>query len=165
MRVLDKDCLVDLEKRTVSYLDFQEPVSGDLQVLLLHYLEGSIRADPAGRLVSFREFEGGALYYAAFKARTIDFMVRTFGQKVDRLERIGDILHAERTSTGSAGFKVKFFPKVTVAVVMWLGDEEVPTSANLLFDANAGAMLPTEDISHMGGVLCSRLAELEKSLS
>ena len=165
LRVLDKDCVVDLGKRTVDYVDGQPPVIGDLQVILLHYLEGSLRSEPSDKLVSFREFEGGALYYAAFKSRTIDFLVRTFGQKTDRLQRIGDLLKGERMSTGTVGFKVNFFPKVSVAVVMWLGDEEVPTSANILFDANAGTILPTEDISHMGGLLCLRLAELEKSLS
>ncbi len=167
LKVLDRECIVDLKDRAVKYADDEGPLSGDMQVILLHYLEGSLKAvqDPAGKLVSFREFEGGSLYYAAFKSRTIDFLVRTFGQKADRLKRIGEILHAEPMTTGNVGFKVKFFPKVTVAVVLWLGDEEVPTSANMLFDANAGAILPTEDISHMGGLLCLRLAELEESLS
>ena len=167
LKVLDRDCIVDLKDRTVSYSDGQGTVSGDMQVILLHYLEGSRKSDPdpAGKLASFREFEGGSLYYAAFKSRTIDFLVRTFGQKADRLKRIGEALHAEPMTTGNVGFKVKFFPKVIVAVVIWLGDEEVPTSANILFDANAGLILPTEDISHMGGLLCLRLAELEKSLS
>jgi hypothetical protein len=60
-------------------------------------------------------------------------------------------------------FKTYFFPKMPVVVVIWLGDEEVPTSANVLFDANAGKILPTEDISVVGATLCRWLTKLERT--
>jgi hypothetical protein len=164
LRLLDKDCIIDLEERTISYVrSDQGPVRGDLRILILHYLQGSGNAQLANKLVTFREFEGGALYYSAFKARTIDFMVRTFGQKTEVLKHIGDAIRSEPMHMGDVSFKTYFFPKMPVIVVIWLGDEEVPTSANVLFDANAGKILPTEDISHVGSTLCRWLSKLEKA--
>lgn len=164
LRVLDKDCVIDFKHRTISYDHGDKgPVRGDLRILVLHYLHGSGNAQLANKLVTFREFEGGALYYSAFKARTIDFLVRAFGQKTEVLRQIGDAIRAEPMHMGDVSFKTYFFPKMPVVVVIWLGDEEVPTSANVLFDANAGKILPTEDISHVGGVLCSWLAKLERA--
>jgi hypothetical protein len=113
--------------------------------------------------VSYRDFEGGALYYQAFKTRTIDFLVREFGQKPEVLKQIGDAIRAEPMSMGSVSFKSYFFPKMPVVVVLWLGDDEVPASANLLFDANAGRIMPTEDLSILGGVLCEWLVKLERT--
>jgi hypothetical protein len=164
LKVLDKDCIIDFEARKISHVrSDQGPVRGDLRILILHYLDGSGNGQLANKLVTFREFEGGALYYSAFKARTIDFLVRTFGKKTDVLKHIGDAIRAEPMHMGDVSFKTYFFPKVPVVVVIWLGDEEVPTSANVLFDANAGKILPTEDISHVGGTLCSWLARLERA--
>lgn len=164
LRVLDKDCIIDLEERTISYVrSDQGPVRGDLRIMIQHYLEGSGNAQLANKLATFREFEGGALYYSAFKARTIDFLVRTFGKKTEVLKHIGDAIRAEPMHMGDVSFKTYFFPKMPVVVVIWLGDEEVPTSANVLFDANAGKILPTEDISHVGATLCRWLSKLERA--
>ena len=164
LRVLDQDCVIDFNQRTMSYArESQGPVSGDIRILTLHYLQGSGNAQLANRLVTFREFEGGAQYYSAFKSRSIDVLVRTFGQKTEVLRQIGDAILAEPMHMGDASFKMYFFPKMPVVVAIWLGDDEVPSSANVLFDANAGKILPTEDISHVGGALCSWLVKLERT--
>ncbi len=164
LRVLDEDCIIDFKDRSISYARSERgAVGGDLPILLLHYLQGCGKAQLANKLVTFREFEGGALYYTAFKSRSIDLLLRTFGQKTELLRQIGDAIHAEPMHMGDVSFKTYFFPKMPVVVVIWLGDDEVPSSANVLFDANAGKILPTEDISHVGGEVCSWLARLEKT--
>lgn len=164
LRVMDKECAVDLEARNMTYLGPDEKeVPPHLQILILHYLEGGDKTHLANRLVTFREFEGGAIYYPAFKARTIDVIVKEFGDKPELLRRIGEAMKGEPLQVGSVGFKVDFFPKVPVVVVLWLGDEEVPAAANMLFDANTGKVLPTEDISVMGGALTRRLLKLARA--
>lgn len=164
LRVMDKECAVDFEAGTMTYRDPEErEVPPHLQILVLHYLDGADRTQLANRLVTFREFEGGAIYYPAFKARTIDVIVKEFGAKPDLLRRIGEAMKGESVDVGSVGFKVDFFPKVPVVVVLWLGDEEIPPAANMLFDANAGRVLPTEDISVMGGALTRRLVKLARA--
>ncbi len=163
LRVIDKDCVIDFESKTMKYSGPGESeVTQYLQTLILHYLEGAGKAQLANRLVTFREFDGGAIYYPAFKARTIDVMVKEFGDKPDLLRRIGEAVRAEPVEIGSVGFKVHFFPRMPVVVILWLGDEEVPPAANILFDANAGKILPTEDISVMGGTLCRRFLKLAR---
>ena len=164
LKVIDQECVVNVDDRTVVYSGRKSgDVSGHLKVLILHYILGSGNAQLANRLVTYREFDGGALYYSAFKARSIDVLVREFGNRPELLRHIGDAILAEPMNLGSISFKAHFFPKMPVVVVVWLGDDEVPASANLLFDANAGRILPTEDISVMGGVLCSLLVGLEKA--
>jgi hypothetical protein len=55
-----------------------------------------------------------------------------------------------------------FFPKLPIVIALWIGDEEVPASANILFDANAGNILPTEGLSVAAGVLVGRLVEISR---
>jgi len=164
IRMIDRDCAVDFGSRTVRYADSRGgEVSQHLQILILHYIEGSGKAQLANRLVTFREFEGGSIYYPAFKARAIDPLVKEFGQKPDLLKHIGDAFRAEPIQVGTVSFRAHFFPKMPIAVVFWQGDEEVASSANVLFDASAGRILPTEDLSLVGGTFARRLIQLART--
>jgi hypothetical protein len=40
---------------------------------------------------------------------------------------------------------------------LWLGEEDLPGSVNILFDSAAGHMLPTEDLAGVGGMLSGML--------
>ena len=152
---------VDIARKTIVLGSAGVTELGDyLKVLLLHYLAGEGGAPVANRFVSFREFEGGSQYYAAFKARAIDPIAREFASRPEELQRAGLSLGAEPMGVGSVGLRLCFFDKLPVAVVLWLGDDEVPTSANMLFDANAGRILPTEDLSVVGGTLSRKLVKL-----
>jgi hypothetical protein len=163
LKVLDEECIIDLEKRTIAYSGRRTgSISMHIQILILHYLIGAGNAQLANRPATFRDFEGGAVYYTAFKSHTIDPLVNVFGKNPELLKHVCDAMRAERVDTGSVGFRMEFFPKVPITVVLWLGDEEVPTTANMLFDANAGKILPTEDLTVLGGVLVRRLKQLAK---
>ncbi|OGS41467.1 MAG: hypothetical protein A3K67_04000 [Euryarchaeota archaeon RBG_16_62_10] len=161
--LMDRQCSVDLVTKEIVYAS-ERPTAFNLylQILVLHYLAGAGKAQVANRLVSFRDFEGGALYYSAFKERAIDVIAKEFGTKPEILKHIGEVLRAESVRTGTVGMKIHFFPKLPVVVALWVGDEEVPASANILFDANAGKMLPTEDLSVVGGAVARRVVEISK---
>ena len=162
--MLNDECFVDFAGRTVTY---NEPGGSEvprfLQVLILHYLAGATKAPLADRLISFRELEGGALYYPAFKTRAIDPLVKEFGLSPERLKRVAVTMGAEFLEIGSVGVKLRFFDKVPVAVILWLGDVEVSASANILYDASAATILPTEDLTVVGGVVSRTLIKKGRS--
>jgi len=163
LRLIDRECLIDRDARTIRWAsDKQGEIGLHLQIIVLHYLAGSGNAQLANRLATFRDFEGGAIYYPAFKARSIDMIVKEFGAKAEILKHIGDVIRAEPSGIGTVGLKVDFFPKFPIVVVLWEGDEEIPASANILFDANAGKILPTEDLSVASGVLVRRLVDISR---
>ena len=153
VRMLGEPCMVDVGSRTVFYEDRDcEEVPPYLQILVLHYLLGLPASPLRNRFVSFRELDGGALYFQAFKARAIDPLVRTFGDQPELLSRAAASLGAEPLGIGQVSFKIDFFEKLPIAVVLWLGDLEVPASASIMFDASANAILSTEDLTVVAGV-------------
>ena len=156
--MLNDECYVDLKAKAITYNELGGPeVPRFLQVLMLHYLAGATKAQLSERLISFRELSGGALYYSAFKARAIDPLVKEFGLNPERLRRVAATLNAEPLEVGSVGVKIRFFDKLPVAVILWLGDVEVSASANILYDASAAKILPTEDLTVVGGVVSRTL--------
>ncbi|MDH3365717.1 MAG: DUF3786 domain-containing protein [Thermoplasmata archaeon] len=153
LSLLGDPLVVDVDGRTIRYdREGGADLSRYLQVLVLHFLSGVGKSPLTNRLMSFRELEGGALYYPAFKARAIDPLVKAFGYKPELLKRVANSLGAEPLSIGHVSFRLHFFEKMPVAVVLWLGDVEVSASASILFDASAGKMLATEDLTVVGGM-------------
>ncbi len=126
--------------------------------LIVHYLIGAKDVPLADEMISFRELYGGDVYYLAFKNRAIEVIRKSFGSRPEELVQKGIEMGGEEASLGDYSVRIPVFPKLPLTIVIWLGDEEVPTSANILFDKTAGEHLHTEDIAAIGEYLAKRLS-------
>lgn len=159
--VLDRAVLVDTDVGTVRWDDGTEP-EDTLKVILLHYLLGADgRLD--GEWMSFREFESGNLYYSVFRERALVKLISAFGSDPSRLAAAAVKLGGTRVERGDMSFDFLFFPYLKMNVTIWKGDDEVPASANILFDAAAGRMLGAEDLAHLAEDIAETLKSLAKS--
>jgi hypothetical protein len=126
-------------------------------ILLLHYLLAADGTAVKGEWIAFRSLPGGLGYQAAFEARASRRLTQTFGSDQSGFEAAAKTLAGERLSFGDASFLFRTLPRVWLAIVLYLADEEFPASANVLFDAGASHYLPTEDLAVVGGMLAGRL--------
>jgi len=118
-----------------------------VKILIMHYLLHSKLKPLSGKQISFREIpEGGAIYYEPFNKRAIVPLVKTFSSQIEGLYSACKKLGGHKESYGNASVSIKVFPLVPVTYVVWQGDEEVPASGTILFDATITHYLPVEDI-------------------
>jgi len=158
--ILNRTAVVDPSSRTITWSDGSD-IDDDVKVLLLHYmLRSAGRVE--GRLASYREFPGGELYYSVFHGRAIVPLIRTFGERAEALAIAGEKLGASRASRGDASIDLRFFPYVPINVTVWEGDDEVPASANILFDSIVGSVMPAEDLAHLSAELVEMLMEADR---
>ncbi len=132
------------------------------RILLLHYL---LRADGtplADRWIAFRNLPGGLGYEAAFRGRASLRLARAFGQDGAAFEAAARALGGEPLTFGDYSFLFRLLPRVWLAVVLHLADEEFPAEVNILFDAAIGHYLPTEDLAVLAGILAGRLIRAAK---
>jgi hypothetical protein len=129
------------------------------RIVLLHYLLTADGTPLAGEWIAFRNLPGGMGYDAAFRGRSSLRIARTFGTDGPAFEGAAVTLRGERLSFGDSSFLFRVFPRVWMAAVLHLADDEFPADANVLFDASAGHYLPTEDLAVLGGILASQLAK------
>ena len=148
-------------KRTVQDRDGQD-VYPFLTVLLLHYLVNVKDIGPQGKLISFRELEGGDVYFRAFCARAINPITDSFGTEPEALKEAGERIGAEQGDLGDISIIIDVFPKIPVTVILWIGDFEVPPSSNMLFDSSIKEHMPTEDVAVIGGFVASKLIKSMK---
>ncbi len=136
-----------------------EPVDPRFQVLILHYLTGP-GAALRGQWISFKELPGGLFYQDPFYGRAVLPLVRFFGSQPAGLLRAGEGLGGKPVDQGDAGIELSPFPRLPVRIVIWAGDEEIPASGTILFDASAPEMLATEDFAVLAEYLVKRLKRL-----
>jgi hypothetical protein len=152
---------ISLSDKTVRYPDRQD-VYSFLAVLLLHYLVNAKDVELTGKLLSFRELEGGDVYYPAFCARGINKITNAFGTKPGLLKEAGESFGAKEGKHGDVSIVLEVFPRIPVTVILWGGDEEVSPSSNMLFDSSIKELLPTEDVAVIGSFVASALIKQKK---
>lgn len=129
------------------------------QILVLHYLLTADGTPMAAQWIAFRNLPGGMGYDGAFQGRANQRLARTFGNKPAAFEAAARAMAGEPLSFGDASFSFRVFPRLWMAAVLYVADEEFPATANVLFDGAASHYLPTEDLAVLGGMLASQLSK------
>ncbi len=137
--------------------DSGREASPTAQMLLLHHLLTADGAQATGEWVSFHELPDGRVYQAAFAGRSLAPLSAAFGMDATGFAAAAGKIGGLPMRLGDSSFWFRVFPRLAVAAVLWLGEEDLPGSVNILFDAAAGRLLPTEDLAGVGGMLSGML--------
>ncbi|MFP3974804.1 MAG: DUF3786 domain-containing protein [Chloroflexota bacterium] len=125
----------------------------ELKVLILHYITQADGTPVADKWITYRYLPGAEVssdFQTRFMNLTINPLLRAFGNDIEGFKRGAIALGGETMNrTGDAAFRFMAFPKIPLACVLYLGDEEVQPSVSVLFDAAAPSYLPTEDLGWM----------------
>ena len=156
LAVLGKDHRVSLDGRRVLGPDGKD-APPPLPILVLHYLAATKPLPLSGELISFRELEGGELYYAAYEGRAVRPIREKFGPDPSLLLKAGEALGATPFRLGHASIEATLFPRIPIFVVVWAGDDEVPSSANVLYDSTIRFQMHTEDVAVAASLVAAKL--------
>jgi hypothetical protein len=142
---------------TVRRVDTSEGTSSFTQCLILTYLVTADGTTPSGRWISFRELPAGLFYAQAFQGYSGDRLARELEGGIAAFRRAAEASGGEPLEIGDAGYAFAVLPRVRLAVVYWLGDEEFPSQAQVLFEDSAAHYLPTDGLAVLGSQLVGRL--------
>ncbi|MCO5388653.1 DUF3786 domain-containing protein [Desulfosporosinus sp.] len=135
------------------------------QILILHYITNLGEPFEVGTLISYKELPGGAIYIKPFNGRAIDPLVRTFGSDPDSLIKVVTHLGGQSNGLGDVGVTYRVFPRIPLALILWRADDEFTASGNILFDASAPSILPTEDFAVLASMVVFGLKRIKATLS
>ncbi len=131
-----------------------------MQILILHYLADTTKTVRSGRLISFKDLSGGNIYIEPFNKRAVLPLARLFGDAPRRLLEVAALIGGKEAAYGDAAVIIDVFPRIPVTLILWGSDEEFAASANILFDASAARILPTEDYAVLASCLVAALKRL-----
>ena len=135
-----------------------------LEVLLMHYLTHADGTAVSGMWISYRQLPGAKLFEQKFINLVSRPMLEFFGSNIDGFCELASALGGQpMDSTSDAAFWFKALPKLPIACIFNIGEEEIPTSINVLFDESAPHYLPTEDLTILGGIMNSFMKKVVKT--
>lgn len=100
----------------------------------------------AGRLVRPEGLKGGHHFFTGTHELPLGRLAEKYGSDREAFIKKALSLGGRRTTYGDASFELYPLPRVPVALILWLGDEEFPARADLLFDSSAELHCPIDII-------------------
>lgn len=132
------------------------------QILILQYLTEVCGVPPQGKWISFRELPWGNNHYAAFKLEAMDPLAKRFGSSPAEFEFACQKLGGKKLDIGDLSFSITALPRLQLAFILWLADEEFPAQANILYDAAASLHLNTEGLEVLGINMSEKIISLSE---
>lgn len=135
-----------------------------IRVLVLRYICNGRWTTPGGRQLSYSEVPWGALYFRNFEGRCIKRVERIFGNDPGGFSKLFEKhknLKGKRLDGNEHGWRFEFLNDIFMSIIIWEGDDEFPSKAQILFDDNFPAAFSAEDIAVAGDICISRLKALK----
>lgn len=130
-----------------------EDASIYLAIIILHYLATADGKPLTGRWIAYRHLPGGDIYIEPFQKRAVTPFLKTFGERPEDFKKAAAALGGYSAETSGISMVIPVMPRVPICFSIWPGDDELPASANILFDEAASSYLPTEDYAHLPAIV------------
>ena len=149
------------ERFIVTHPDYTvvgpSPLTNAERILFLRYLLGGQAAAAAGKFLAYQEFPWGEVYLQQFTGRCIKRYAFSYGGRPEALEKIMEKMPAQRIPRSDQGWQVELMPGLEIQFLLWLGDEEFPPNAQILFSDNFQYAFTAEDLANIGDIVMNRM--------
>ena len=97
-----------------------------------------------GKLVTPINMKSGQLFFRGSHVLPLDKVSERYGNDRDGFLKRGLVLGGVVLEHGDASVKLFPLPRVPVVLILWMGDEEFPPRADILFDSSVEIQLPID---------------------
>lgn len=148
VRLLANEYEVDFKKREVFARASNVVAKDYLSILVLPYLTQRLKGLPSltAEWISFKQLDGGLGYYPPFKERTLNPLLRKYGDRPEAIFELTERFCSRRAQLADASVALEVFEGVPVLITLSKADEEFGPEANILFDKSIKDIFCTEDV-------------------
>ncbi len=159
VKFLADEYSVDTAAEKILSLSCNVPAKDFVSILILHYLAQKLKGLPAlsRQWLTFRELSGVEGYYAAYRKRSIEPIIRKYGKSPDAIKDVLSRLPGRLAEGGDISIIIEAFINVPVLIKLWRLDAEFGPDANMYFDASIKNIFCTEDIVMLAQMVSSQL--------
>jgi len=147
----------------VALVNSEDAVPIKDKILILDYFTRAGGTPLTGKLITYKELHDGINYFPTFSKRTIQPLVTYFGDAPKQLLKTAASLGGRKADCGDAAVTFDAFPRVTVTLALWKGDQEFPPEGSILFDSTVSDYLTNDDIHTLCEKIIWRLVRLLKT--
>ena len=158
LRFFGRDYSIVADKEEIYDETGAEPHIG-ARILMLHYLNAASGLPAKNRETGFAQIPGATAYLAPFNGRVVYPLTGLFDRCGAGIADAFARVDGAKKDFATQCYEVRAFPRVTLTVIYWRGDEEVSSGGQVVFDEGITEYLPIEDIVITCEELVRRLRE------
>lgn len=130
-----------------------------VSILILHYLAEKLKGLPAlsNQWLTFRELSGIEGYHEAYHKRSVEPIIRKYGNNPDAIKEVLSRLPGKVLEGKDISIMIEAFTNVPVLIKLWKPDAEFGPDANIYFDSNIKNIFCIEDIVVLAQIVASQL--------
>jgi hypothetical protein len=131
----------------------------EFELLLLAYLIQAADIPAEGTWISEKDLPGGSLFFRGPHALPLQPLLTRFGGDLAGFRSAAEALAGSPLPYGDAAYSFSALPRISAGCLLWVGDEEFPARAGLLFDRSLARHLPLDVVLALAHCLVARLLE------
>ncbi len=128
-----------------------------IENLILLYLRTADGTVTAGEWINFRELPDGKMYQQAFQGYASNMLSKNWSGNIQGFITVCNYFNGQPLNYGDACFSIQLLPRIIVAPILWIGDEQFSSKASIFFDVNASHYMGTGGLAFLGNQLVKRL--------
>ncbi len=131
----------------------------DFELLVLTYLTQAADTPAEGTWISEKDLPGGSQFFRGPHGLPLQPLLARFGEDLAGFRRAAERLGGNPLPYGDAAYGFTALPRIPAGCLLWVGDEEFPARAGLLFDRSLARHLPLDVVLALAHCLVLRLLE------
>jgi hypothetical protein len=125
----------------------------DWALILLNYLSGAKDLPLTGDLVTYRDLPMGNVFFPSIKTYVLEVLGKFYEEcnknsLENAFQRLGFVLLNTKADLTVRGY---FTPRIPIQIQFWEGEEDIPSTCQILFDSSIADQLHIEDIAALCG--------------
>ncbi len=162
--ILNQDYLVLPYKREIRRFveggtSKGEDLTTEFTLIVLFYLLKTKNIPLDRKWISEKDLLGGEAFFRGPHALSVDLIEKKYGDNPEGFIEAGKALGGTPVRFGDKSIALDVFPRIPIIYILWMGDEEFPAKAGVLFDASIASHFTLDMIWIMVHEVSKRLLE------
>lgn len=155
--ILDSRCLVSASDHRVSTQDGFPPLHEYFQLFAIHYLLTGQNVAPRKEWISEKDLPGGATFFRGPHEIPTRLITDQVADSLETFHQICRKRGGKPLDMADGAYCFQVAENIPVAVLYWLGDEDFPAEAKLLFDRSINSHFALDIVYALAVGMCQEL--------
>lgn len=149
---------IDPSSQRITTGDKTSPLHEYFEIFLLHYLLNRVEIRPAGEWISEKDMAGGPTFFRGPHAIPTNQISETFGNDLESFKQSCKRLSGTPLDMADSAFQFTIVPHIQAALLYWIGDEDFPAEAKILYDKSLPDYFALDVVFALAITVCNRFA-------
>lgn len=157
LELLDSRCIISPGDYTVSFPEGFPQLHEYLKLFAIHYLLTGQNVTPQNEWISEKDMPGGATFFRGPHEIPTRLITQRVENSLDTFHQICCARGGKPLDMADAAYTLQVTERIPVAILYWLGDEDFPAEAKLLFDRSITSHFALDIVFSLAVGLCTEL--------